>query len=639
VTGTLPSGGGDPVGLTAGAVFAGHRIESEIGRGGMGVVYRARHVALDRERALKLITPSLSMDAEFRGRFQRESRLAASIEHPNVIPVHHAGEEGGQLYLSMRLVEGSDLREIVAREGPLSLGRAAKLVSGIAAGLDAAHEKGLVHRDAKPGNVLVEGEHVFLTDFGISRIAAGGGTLTSSGELLGSVDYVAPEQIEGERGDHRVDVYALGCILYFTLTAEPPFPRDNDLAKLFAHSNAPRPRPSEVDSALPSGIDEIVARAMTIDPAERFPSAGELAADLARIADGATWTARSALPDTTADAQTTSCTSRGRRRWGLLIAAALAAAVAAAAVSVVLVAGGNETSPSGSTALPASGRQARTIDTIKVGHGPTALTVGAGSVWVAATGQRVVDRINPASDRPARLPIPVGGAPNSVAVGFGSIWVVDHTRGALVRLDPSQRTRPLEIPVGLDPNDVTVEDRWVWVSNGGSDSVSRVDPSTNRVNRTVHVGDAPRSLANGDGAVWVANINGRSVSKIDPQRAITVGKPVAVGQRPNDLAVGGGYVWVTDVFNGTVTRVDPGSLKTVGSPIEVGSHPRGVKTAFGSVWVANGGDGTVTRIDPHAATIVGRPIRVGRDPADIAVGKSAIWTADSGDSTVTKIRP
>ena len=253
----------------------------------MGVVYRARHLALDRERALKVISPALSEDPRFRERFQREARLAASLEHPNVVPVDHAGDEGGVLYLSMRLVEGSDLRRIVEASGPLDARRASRLLTGIAAGLDAAHERGLLHRDVKPANVLVEGvngdERVFLTDFGISRIAGGGGTVTASGELLGSPDYVAPEQVAGDRVDYRTDVYALGCLLHFALTGQPPFPRDNDLAKLFAHANAPRPRPSELVPGLPTALDGVVARAMAIRPEYRYESAGELAADVESI--------------------------------------------------------------------------------------------------------------------------------------------------------------------------------------------------------------------------------------------------------------------------------------------------------------------------------------------------------------------
>jgi serine/threonine-protein kinase len=638
---TTVTGPGGDNGISVGATFAGHRIEAEIGRGGMGVVYRARHLALDRERALKLITPALSADRGFRERFQRESRLAASIEHPNVIPVHHAGEEDGLLYLSMRLVEGTDLRRIVREEGPLALPRVAKLIAGVAAGLDAAHARGLVHRDVKPANVLVEpaddGERVFLTDFGISRIAGGGGTLTTSGELLGSVDYVAPEQIDGKRGDQRVDVYALGCVLHFALAGDPPFPRDNDLAKLYAHAHAPRPRPSESEPGLPPALDDVVATAMAIDPDDRYASAGQLAAEVARIAAGADPTTQ--VRPVARPSFDQEPTRRIRRLAGgnhrrVAILAVVIAVAAAVAATVLLLVGTDDGGPTTPVAA-----QPKPVDTIAVEKGPVALAVGDINVWVASKSAHAVNRIDPGTDGPAGAPIEVVAQPVAVAVGFGSIWVADTTSNSVLRLDPSQSPTPVQIPVGAHPSDVAVGGGWVWVTNERGDSVSRVDPSTNRADRTIPVGAGPRSVATGAGAVWVANIDGKSITEIDPRQGRVVGKPVGLGQRPNDLAVGEGYVWVADVFNGTVTRVDPRSLEVVGDPIEVGARPRGVKVGLGYVWVANGGDGTVTRIDPKSAVPAGPPIPVGKNPADIAVSNGAVWTANFDDSTVTKIRP
>src|SRR5687768_15981031 len=207
---TPPPGSAEHDTLSPGTIFAGHRVEGAIGRGGMGVVYRARHLSLDRERALKVVAPQLSADRRFRERFKRESRLAAQVEHPNVIPVHHAGEESGPLYLAMRLVDGVDLRSLVEASGPVNPAHAVGMLSGIAAGLDAAHARRLVHRDVKPANVRFEryadGERVFLTDFGISRLAGRGESLTTTGEFFGTVYNVAPEQVEGEPLDRRTDV-------------------------------------------------------------------------------------------------------------------------------------------------------------------------------------------------------------------------------------------------------------------------------------------------------------------------------------------------------------------------------------------------------------------------------------------------
>jgi YVTN family beta-propeller protein len=321
--------------------------------------------------------------------------------------------------------------------------------------------------------------------------------------------------------------------------------------------------------------------------------------------------------------------------WRLSLAIGALAMVAAGTIAGVLLLSGG----SGSQGVPATRPQPKPVATIKVGEGPTGISVGENRVWVASAGAQAVQAIDPPTDRLAGRPIRVEGRPISVAVGFGSVWVVDHTANSVMRLDPGERRAPIMLPVGDRPNDVATDKRWVWVTNGGSDTVSRVDPETNRVDETVRVSAAPRSVATGEGAVWVANVEGGSVSKINPQKAITVEGPIPVGQRPNDLAVGYGSVWVIDNLNGTLTRIDPEAGEIVGDPISVGSHPRGVKTGFGYVWVTNGADGTVTHIDPETGTPGGPPTRVGKNPADIAIGKRAVWTANFDASTVTKILP
>jgi YVTN family beta-propeller protein len=635
---TASSGAPPPGAIASGTIFAGYRIEAEIGRGGMGVVYRARHLALDRDRALKVISPALSTDPRFRERFQRESRLAASLEHPNVVPVDHAGDERGILYLSMRLVEGSDLRRIVEADGPLDPRRVARLLSGVAGGLDAAHARGMVHRDVKPANVLIEGanreERVFLTDFGISRMAGGGGTVTASGELLGSPDYAAPEQIAGDRVDYRTDIYALGCLLHFAVTGQPPFRRDNDLAKLFAHANAPRPRPSELVPGLPASLDGVVARAMAIRPEYRYQSAGELAAEVEGIVQAVEPVAAAEAPPrppASEEAPTRRLPIARRRRTGAILAGC-AALVAAGVVAVLLLSGGG-----GSTV--SSGPPLRPIATVSVGREPAGLAVGSARLWVASAGASALYALDPITNQQAGSPVPVGNSPISVAVAFGSIWVLDRGSSRLLRLNPLQGKAPFEIPVGNDPSDVTFDKRWIWVANEGDDTVSRVDPDRNAVDATVHVGAGPTSIATGAGAVWVASTGAGSVSKINPQKAIVVGEPIPVGQRPSGLAVGGAYVWVSDASSGTITRINRRSRKLVGDSIEVGDHPTAVATGAGYVWVANGGDSTVTRIDRTAASPAGPPVPVGKDPADITVGLGAAWTANSGDATVTKIGP
>src|SRR4051812_26774036 len=263
--------------LAPGSQFGAYRIESVAGQGGMGVVYKATQIGLDRAVALKVITPAFAHDDEFRARFQRESKLAASIEHPNVIPVYEAGETDGTLFLAMRFVDGTDLKSLLTREGRLEPIRAARFVAQIAAALDAAHEAGLVHRDVKPANALLASQdHVYLTDFGLTKRAASGSAMTKTGQMVGTVDYVAPEQVEGGTVDARTDVYSLACVFYHLLTGEVPFDKPTEMAKLFAHVHEDPPRPSEKVRGLPGAVDDVIWRGMAKEPAKRYLSAGDL---------------------------------------------------------------------------------------------------------------------------------------------------------------------------------------------------------------------------------------------------------------------------------------------------------------------------------------------------------------------------
>ena len=258
--------------LASGQTFAGYRIEGLVGRGGMGVVYRARDLALERPVALKLVAPELAADPRFRERFLRESRLAAAIEHPHMLPVHAAGEEDGALYLVMRFVEGEDLKTRLERDGPMESAAAVALVTQIASALDAAHAKGLVHRDVKPGNVLIasSGES-YLCDFGLTKPMAAERSLTESGQFLGTLDYVAPEQIKGTDVDGRADQYALGCVLYECLAGAPPFRDSSGMAVMWAHLHDQPPSLHERCGELSPAFEAVLARALAKEPDDRFP--------------------------------------------------------------------------------------------------------------------------------------------------------------------------------------------------------------------------------------------------------------------------------------------------------------------------------------------------------------------------------
>jgi hypothetical protein len=276
--------------LKSGSVIAGYRIDELISRGGMGLVYRATNVALHRIYALKVISPELAENEQFRERFKREMRIAASLHHPNVVGIHYAGEHEGMLFFVMDFVTGTDLREVLVKQGGLDPNRAVDLLEQFASALDAAHRRGLVHRDVKPANILItvkDGEeHSYLTDFGLAKKFDTASGLTAKGLLVGTVDYMAPEQITGARTDARTDIYALGCVFYQMLSGKVPYERENSLATLFAHVHEPPPPlGGAVIDAHPAFVS-VLEQAMAKEPADRYLSAGDFAADAAAALRG-----------------------------------------------------------------------------------------------------------------------------------------------------------------------------------------------------------------------------------------------------------------------------------------------------------------------------------------------------------------
>jgi protein kinase-like protein len=267
--------------IPAGRTIAGYRIDGVLGSGGMSTVYSATQLSLGREVALKVLAPLLSEDAGFRERFRREAMLQAALEHPNIVTVYEAGESEEGLYLALRLVPGTDLKALIENR-PLEPERAFDLLEQAAAALDAAHDAGLIHRDVKPQNILVdEDDHAYLADFGLTK-GAGDRGLTLTGLYLGSLDYVAPEQVRGESFGASGDVYAFACVLYEVLTGEVPFPHETEAALLYAHVNAPPPRPSVRNPALPEALDAVLARGLAKQPGDRYRSAGELVREARR---------------------------------------------------------------------------------------------------------------------------------------------------------------------------------------------------------------------------------------------------------------------------------------------------------------------------------------------------------------------
>jgi ABC-type branched-subunit amino acid transport system substrate-binding protein/DNA-binding beta-propeller fold protein YncE len=607
-----------------GSTFAGYQVESLVGRGGMGVVFRAIDLSLERPVALKLIAPDLAEDERFRARFLKEPRLAASLEHPNVIPIYDAGDEDGQLYLAMRYVEGTDLKSLLAREGTLTPERALALLSQVAAALDAAHGRDLVHRDVKPANVLLDrDEHVYLTDFGISKKL--GGASTDTGHLVGSLDYLAPEQIRGEAVDGRTDAYALACVLYECLAGAPPFRRATEAETLWAHIQE---QPPSLDAQ--PALDSLLRRALAKRQGERPASCAELVnAAAAALGIGAeAITARRRLPLTI------------RRRGRLILAAGLV--LVAVAGVLAFATGGDDVAEApvgnGVAAIDASGDEVASF--IESGMAPSNVAFGEGAVWVLDAQDDAVARIDPET-REVTGGLKPRGTPTDIAAGAGAVWVGNgggrsgNFTLSISRFDPASgdithtQRLPTEtqgsfyVPTSNEgyPN-IAVGEGAVWARNPDG-NLSRIDADTGRLVEEIDV--FFERIAAGKEGVWL--LDGPAVTRINPrtnrpEQTIRFGALGVAG-----IAVGAGSVWVTAEQQGVVWRIEPGPAPLFRT-IDVGVGVTYISYGAGAVWTANYIDGTVSRIDPDTNTVTAE-IPIGAAQA-LAAGAGSAWVSTAG---------
>jgi class 3 adenylate cyclase/streptogramin lyase len=658
----------EPAELAPGETLGGYEIESLAGRGGMGVVYRARDRQLGRAVAVKIISSSFARDRGFRERFQRESRLAAHIEHPNVIPVYRAGEDNGRLYIAMRYVEGTDLARVITGAGALDPERTARLLVQVAYALDAAHARGLVHRDVKPGNVLIGGEsgeeRVYLTDFGLSLERGAASGLTRTGQWVGTPAYAAPEQIRAASVDARTDVYALGAVLFHCLTGTVPFAAASEFEMLAAHLGAPPPRPS-ASLGVPRAFDAVVAKAMAKDPAARHKSAGDLGRAILAASHGlplprgersvATGLAAPQSngarlgPLPTGSARFVGrlrSLTHGRRAAAL--AGALALAGIAAGLAIAL--GGPDGAPSRSAGPEANNPAGRLIGSpIRLREPPERLAAVGGYVWALNRDAGRLVRIEPKTGRAEYFPAPIdlgGGLFPDIAGGLGSVWLAhaNASVGGVDRIEPDSVEAVERIPLP-SAKALFVAGDSVWATatrakgSGPNDGMlARIDPGTNQLEGSpVAIGRDPADVGVGHRAVWVADRAGDVVVRVDP-RTLRIRARIPVGREPAVLAVTSQAVWVANLEDRTLSRIDPGRNESVGAPLALGKEIDDLLAAYDALWVA-AADGTVTRLDPATGSIIGRPIDVGRAPLRLASDGERLWVASASDQTLQAIQP
>ncbi len=609
-----------------GSTLAGYRIDGLIARGGMGVVYRATHLGLDRPVALKVIARELADREGFRERFLRESRLAARLEHPAVVTVYDSREVDGELIVAMRLVEGGDLRKLIDRDGPLPLGRALLLLGQVGEALDAAHAAGIVHRDVKPHNVLVDGDRAYLSDFGLAKALGESGERSAGASIVGTVEYMSPEQWRGEEVGPASDVYSLGCVLYEALTGIVPYAR----------------RESDTEPEMPEGLDRVIERAVAKDPGERFASAGALIEAarerqdsglrptrvLSRGADERTTAPRrrwqSSLAHTGEDGHRGGGRGIGPLRGRALAWAGAGVAALAVAVALALVLLGGGVSVSGP---------------IAVGGPPLRLATSREAIWVTSGTDGTLVRLDPASGRPVGVPVELGAGISGVAYGEGSVWVSDPPRGEVLRIDPKSGRVRARIEVGGAPGPIAFGGGRVWVADEHGAGISAINAAGDAVHRRdILPHAAPLRLAVGAGGLWVSSATTGSLRRIDLGTALPA-KAIPVGRGPAGVTVARGLVWIANSRSGTVSRVDPSVHAVVGAPIEVGDRPGGIDAGTSTLWVARAAGDSVARIDLASGEPDGAPVGVGPEPGAVAVGANAVWVVNNGDGTVTRIEP
>jgi len=596
-----------------------YEVRARIGRGGMGEVYLARDTRLGRPVALKVLAERFALDERFRERLVRESRLAASLDHPNVVPVYDAGEADGRLFIAMRYVDGVDLKALLRDAAPLAPERVVDIAGQVAEALDAAHQRGLVHRDVKPSNVLLDQQgdrdHAYLADFGLTHSPATAGP--PDGQLMGTVDYVAPEQIRGDVVDGRADQYALGCLLFECLTGSLPFRDRSEVAAIFAHLEEPPPVASERHEALPPAVDAVLARAMAKEPDERFDSCRELVA-------------------TTHDALGLGSSPRRRARWlaPLIALAVIVSAIVAVAVTLGLGRGG-PASPAGphGTLTRIDPRTNRVLSTKVVPGYPQAVAWSVGGIWVADFREGVLWIYDASTGRLTR--IASNGEPRDIAANGDQVYVAvdgNALTGSVARYDAASGQRIDSVPLLVCA--VASGEGVVWAA--GCPDVDRLSTDAQGL-RTLRQVPLPwllpltasttriqfREMAVGAGSVWVlGDFLDRRVWRLDA-RSGAVQATIALRFPPRSVVVEDGMAWITDGLDDTVVPIDARSNRVLPA-VAVGRGAAGVTATPGAVWVANVIDGTVSRIDPRSRRVV-KTIPVGGSPSEIDAGPNGVW--------------
>ena len=572
--------------LPVGSVLAGYRVVEPIGEGAAGTVYLVEREETGERAALKVLAPELAHDERFRRRFLRESTLAAGLSHPHIVEILDFGDADGDLFLAMRYINGGDLRDGLSRSGRLDPEDALQVVAQIGDALDEAHTGGLVHRDVKPANILLDHDgQAYLSDFGLAKHASSPSSLTGDHAFVGTIAYVAPEQIRGEEIDGRADLYSLACVLYELLIGDAPFDRESELAVVFAHLHEQIPRVTDMRPELPAGLDHVLRRATAKDPRERYPTC-------AAFVDAA----RRALAGERGP--------RGRPS-GLAVAGVAVAIAAVAAIAALLVKGGDKATPpvhrlatSGKGFTLINPRTQTVVSRVPLDGEPGDVVFDKRSAWVLLNGEQRLARVSlrrPSVVRDTKLPFPAGG----IALGNGALFVTEQ---------------------------------------GGGPGVARVSTTTGRVDANWavpvrgHNFSDPSGIAAGAGSVWLAR--GPEVVRIDARDG-HVQRRFPLPIYATLLQFAGGDLWAASSQNGVVEKIDPATNR-IASRVTLHGWLSAMTVAGGSVWVTAVPDDVVFRLNADDASVEGTS-RASAGADSLTHSPDAVFVAGSSGRELVRL--
>jgi class 3 adenylate cyclase/tRNA A-37 threonylcarbamoyl transferase component Bud32/DNA-binding beta-propeller fold protein YncE len=633
------------VDVAVGSTLAGFRVERLLGRGAMGAVYLAEDVHLRRKAAIKVIAHELADDDRFRRRFLLESQLAASLEHPHIVPIYAAGEEGDVIFLAMKYVEGYDLRALVDASEHVDDERALSLLAQVGDALDTAHGLGLVHRDVKPANILIgagDVEHAYLCDFGLARHASTVASLTGNA-FVGTIAYIAPEQIESGAVDARADVYSLGCVLYECLTGATPFERDGDLRVVFAHLKEPPPLVTTLRPDLPEAIDGVLQKVLAKEPDERFSTCSELIAAAGEALAVAPPEVSRSTRRTIPGVRTFLITDvRGYTKYtaehGDEAAAELASTFADIVRRVVEEREGRLIELRGDEALVVfdSARQAlRSALELQAQVAAAKLPRGVGVGLDAGEAVPVADGYRGgALNLAARLCSLAG--PGEVLASETVLQLARTVEGIRYGERRLERVKGIAKPVAaveVLPADRRIQ-RW---------DRRRIRRTALRVlrRRSVRLAIGGTVLAaaaaagvlvfagSGSGARQIAE---QSIGFVSPSGKLEGQLPVS---SQGDLGVLGNTLWFGNGDDKTLEPIDLRTRKLIHPFVPVQGGIAGMAVGLNAVWVVDGTEPVLLRIDPRYRTVKRIPLPAKkRDidftaPTEAAIGAGAVWVAEA----------